>query len=68
MGTSLQDPALLKALGTFHILAGKGKTLAELRVRAPGRQILLGAGLPCPNVPCSDRSSRGCAREPKLAH
>lgn len=33
MGTSLQDPALLKALGTFHILAGKGKTLAELRVR-----------------------------------
>lgn len=33
VGSLLKDPSLLKALGTFHILPGKGKTLAELRVR-----------------------------------
>ncbi|PRW59569.1 Surface containing fasciclin-like repeats [Chlorella sorokiniana] len=31
VGSPLQDPALLKALGSFHILPGKGKTLADLR-------------------------------------
>ena len=32
VGSSLQDPALLKALDDFHILPGKGRTLDDLRV------------------------------------